>query len=162
MVGIFRQYVPPFRRSHTVRHLTPPPPLPTVSGGKDSPPKRNSHPSKTTSASPGCTEPCRAACPSGVTRKTLQPKRRPSACPSRRVCPPPPRPVDSTATASSSSPRDPGSKATKVQATGGGGACWRPPLCVVSAGLSCGGSYPLPLLSRCRLSMTLPPSCRWQ
>lgn len=77
------------------------------------------HPSSTTSASPGCTDPCLAAWPSGVTRNTLQPslRRGPRL---RRCSSPCLRALSSSTIASSSSPSDPGSKATKVQATGGG------------------------------------------
>lgn len=77
------------------------------------------HPSSTTSASPGCTDPCLAAWPSGVTRNTLQPSLRRGR--RRRRCSSPClRALSSSTIASSSSPSDPGSKATKVQATGSG------------------------------------------
>lgn len=100
----------------------------------------HTHPSRTTSASPGWIDPCRAAWPSGVTRNTLQPslvgrRRRWRRC----CCRWPPSPwyctfssslprralvlASSSTIASSSRPSDPASKATRVQATGGGGRC---------------------------------------
>lgn len=55
------------QRQSTIKTSTPPLSLRVYSCA---------HPSSTTSASPGWTDPCRAACPPGVTRNTRQPSLR--------------------------------------------------------------------------------------